>query len=62
LYRYTVAGVAAEAMAFEEVQGQEADLFDLQRILNKTAGLYKLSSVDCNITTERNYTAEWAFL
>ena len=32
----SMAGVAAEAMAFEEVQGQEADLRDLQRILNKT--------------------------
>ena len=32
----SMAGVAAEAMAFDEVQGQEADLRDLQRILNKT--------------------------
>jgi len=32
----SMAGVAAEAMAFTEVQGQEADLRDLQRILNKT--------------------------
>jgi hypothetical protein len=31
----SMAGVAAEAMAYEEVQGQEADLRDLQRILNK---------------------------
>lgn len=31
----SMAGVAAEAMAFDEVQGQEADLRDLQRILNK---------------------------
>lgn len=32
----SMAGVAAEAMAFDEVQGQEGDLRDLQRILNKT--------------------------
>jgi hypothetical protein len=31
----SMAGVAAEAMAFEDVRGQEADLRDLQRILNK---------------------------
>jgi len=31
----SMAGVAAEAMAYDEVQGQEADLRDLQRILNK---------------------------
>ena len=31
----SMAGVAAEALAFEDVRGQEADLRDLQRILNK---------------------------
>ncbi|CAL58559.1 unnamed product [Ostreococcus tauri] len=31
----SMAGVAAEAMEFEEVMGQSADLFDLQRILNR---------------------------
>ena len=30
-----MAGVAAEALAFEDVRGQEADLRDLQSILNK---------------------------
>ena len=33
----TLAGVAAEGLRFEEVQGQNADLFDLQRTLNRSA-------------------------
>ena len=32
-----MAGVAAEGLRFEEVQGQNADLFDLQRTLNRSA-------------------------
>ena len=31
----SMAGVAAEALEFEEVMGQTADLFDLQRMLNR---------------------------
>jgi hypothetical protein len=31
----SMAGVAAEAMAFEDVRGQEGDLRDLQRLLNR---------------------------
>jgi hypothetical protein len=31
----SMSGVAAEAMEFDEVMGQSADLYDLQRILNR---------------------------
>lgn len=38
-----MAGVAAEAMEFEEIMGQTADLMDLQRLLNRSAD--KLSNM-----------------
>jgi uncharacterized protein YlxP (DUF503 family) len=38
-----MAGVAAEAMQFEEVMGQTADLMDLQRLLNRSS--VKLSNM-----------------
>lgn len=38
-----MAGVASEAMEFEEIMGQTADLMDLQRLLNRSAD--KLSNM-----------------
>lgn len=45
----SMSGVAAEAMAFDEVMGQSADLFDLQRILNRVSP--KMSDAQQQATT-----------
>ncbi|GMH35225.1 hypothetical protein BSKO_03093 [Bryopsis sp. KO-2023] len=47
-----MAGVAAEAVVFEEVVGQTADLFDLQRIMNR-------SKVKLSDSQQQNVT-RWA--
>jgi hypothetical protein len=65
-----MAGAAAEAMAFDEVMGQTADMFDLQRIMNRSST--KLSAAQQQNQTRwaayqaatllRRYSAEYAAL